>query len=114
MSEKKVTNIKEINFDNSKVNRGFSDKFINSSDIENILINNIPVVQSAWFRFQSEWAYNAYQSMKDLDKYLILVYLIQKTLIHYSDLMVIISEETMYAQDTFEIDKINLRMSNQY
>ena len=66
------------------------------------------MVQSAWFRFQSEWAYNAYQSMKDLDKYLILVYLIQKTLIHYSDLMVIISEETMYAQDTFEIDKINL------
>ena len=34
MSEKKVTNIKEINFDNSKVNRGFSDKFINSADIE--------------------------------------------------------------------------------
>ena len=108
MSEKKVTNIKEINFDNSKINRGFSDNFINSSDIENILINNIPQVQSAWFRFQSEWSYNAYQSMKDLDKYLILVYLIQKTLIHYSDLMVIISEETMYAQDTFEIDKINL------
>ena len=108
MSEKKVIDIKEINFDNSKVNRGFLDKFINSADVENLLINNIPQVQSAWFRFQSEWAYNAYQSMKDLDKYLILAYLIQKTFIHYADLMVIISEETMYAQDTFEIDKVNL------
>ena len=108
MSEKKVTNIKEIKFDNLKEGKSFPDKFINSSDIENILINNIPQVQSAWFRFQSEWAYNAYQSMKDLDKYLILVYLIQKTFIHYADLMVIISEETMYAQDSFEIDKINL------
>ena len=108
MSEKKVTNIKEIKFDNLKEGISFPDKFINSSDIENILINNIPQVQSAWFKFQSEWAYNAYQSMKDLDKYLILVYLIQKTFIHYADLMVIISEETMYAQDSFEIDKINL------
>ena len=108
MSEKKVTNIKEIKFDNLKEGKSFPDKFINSSDVENILINNIPQVQSAWFRFQSEWAYNAYQSMKDLDKYLILVYLIQKTFIHYHDLMVIISEETMYTQDSFEIDKINL------
>ena len=54
MSEKKVTNIKEINFDNSKVNRGFSDKFINSADVENLLINNIPQVQSAWFRFHNK------------------------------------------------------------
>ena len=108
MSEKKATNIREINFDDTKTNKSFLGQFISSSDIQNILINNTPQVQSAWFRFQSEWAYNAYQSMKDLDKYLILVYLIQKTFIHYHDLMVIISEETMYAQDSFEIDKINL------
>ena len=37
MSEKKVIDIKEINFDNSKVNRGFLDKFINSADVENLL-----------------------------------------------------------------------------
>ena len=108
MSEKKVTNIKEINFEGSKASRSFSGQFINSSDIENLLVHNTPQVQSAWFRFQSEWAYNAYQSMKDLDKYLILVYLIQKTFIHYADLFLIISEETMYSQDSFEIDKINL------
>ena len=108
MSEKKATNIREINFDDTKTNKSFLGQFISSSDIQNILINNTPQVQSAWFRFQSEWAYNAYQSMKDLDKYLILVYLIQKTFIHYADLFVIISEETMYAQDSFEIDKINL------
>ena len=40
MSEKKVIDIKEINFDNSKVNRGFLDKFINQYQLIKLMNEN--------------------------------------------------------------------------
>ena len=43
-----------------------------------------------------------------MDKYLILIYLIQKNFRHYADTFQIVSEETMYSFSSFEIEKINL------
>ena len=64
----------------------------------------MPKVSNDWFRFQSEWVYNAYLTMKDMDKYLILIYLIQKTFRHFSDMFLVVSENTLYDLENFEIE----------
>ena len=43
----------------------------------------------------------------DMDKYLILIYLVQKSFRHYADILIIHSEEQFYTKEEFEIDKIN-------
>ena len=107
MSELKKENITELHPSIKNASR-FPTQFIHNVDIENILINNMALVANNWFRFQSEWTYNAYKTLKDLDKYLILIYLIQKTFNHYSDTFLILSEKTLYDSEKFEIEKINL------
>ena len=79
MSELKKENITELHPSIKNVSK-FPTQFIHNVDIENILINNMALVANNWFRFQSEWTYNAYKTLKDLDKYLILIYLIQKNI----------------------------------
>ena len=106
MSETIKNNVTRIHPSNTS--SAFPSQFTRNSDIENILVNNMSLVANYWFRFQSEWTYNAYKTLKDLDKYLILIYLIQKTFKHYSDMFVVISEESFYNLDKFEIEKINL------
>ena len=44
----------------------------------------------------------------DMDKYLILIYLVQKSFRHYADILIIHSEEQFYTKEEFEIEKINL------
>jgi len=44
----------------------------------------------------------------DMDKYLILIYLVQKSFRHYADIHIIHSEEQFYTKEEFEIEKINL------
>lgn len=107
MSEIKKENVTEL-FSQDKEIKNFPSQFIHNSDIENILVNNMALVANNWFKFQSQWTYNAYQTLKDLDKYLILIFLIQKTFKHYSDMFLVISEDTLYNQKKFEIEKINL------
>jgi hypothetical protein len=98
MSETIKDNVTRIHPSNTS--SSFPSQFTKNSDIENILVNNMSFVANHWFRFQSEWTYNAYKTLKDLDKYLILIYLIQKTFKHYSDMFLIISEETIYKKLT--------------
>ena len=106
MSETLKDNVTRIHPSNTS--SSFPLQFTQNSDIENILVNNMSFFANHWFRFQSEWTYKAYKTLKDLDKYLILIYLIQKTFKHYSDMFLIISEESIYNQEKFEIEKINL------
>ena len=44
----------------------------------------------------------------DMDKYLILIYLVQKSFRHYADIHIIHSEEQFYTKEEFEIERINL------
>ena len=44
----------------------------------------------------------------DMDKYLILIYLVQKSFRHYADILIIQFEEQFYTKEEFEIEKINL------
>ena len=61
-----------------------------------------------FYKFQQVWVNKAYDTFKDLDTYLILMYLKQKIYVDYSDRFHYMSADAFYSQDKIAIDKINL------
>ena len=111
MSEKKeikiLNNLKEVDF-NKKNPSGFKDEFISRAEVHSILSANFGRISDDWIKFATAWNHNAYQTFMDMDKYLILIYLVQKSFRHYADIRITHSEEQFYTKEEFEIDKINL------
>ena len=110
MSEKKeiknLSNLTQVDFKKKQVE--FNDEFISKSEVHSILSTNFGRISDHWFKFSTTWNYNAYQTFMDMDKYLILIYLVQKSFRHYADILIIHSEEQFYTKEEFEIEKINL------
>ena len=103
---KNLNNLTKVDFKNKQV--GFRDEFISKSEVHSILSTNFGRISDQWFKFSTTWNYNAYQTFMDMDKYLILIYLVQKSFRHYADILIIHSEEQFYTKEEFEIEKINL------
>ena len=110
MSEKKETenlnNLTKVDFKNKHV--AFKGELISRSEVHSILSTNFGRISDHWFKFSTTWNYNAYQTFMDMDKYLILIYLVQKSFRHYAEILIIHSEEQFYTKEEFEIEKINL------
>ena len=110
MSEKKeiknLNNLTQVDF--RKKQAEFKDEFISKAEVHSILSTNFGRISDHWFKFSTTWNYNAYQTFMDMDKYLILIYLVQKSFRHYADILIIHSEEQFYTKEEFEIEKINL------
>ena len=58
--------------------------------------------------FQQQWLTNAFKRFKDFDKYIILIYLINKAFKGYNDHFVVNSFDEFYSKQNFEIPKINI------
>jgi len=56
----------------------------------------------------SNWLIRAYKRYNDIDKFLIIIYLIHKNLIFYRKNALVIDYDTFYKDRTIEIDKINI------
>ena len=110
MSEEKeiknLNNLTKVDFKKKKLE--FNDEFINRTEVHSILSANFGRISDQWFKFSTTWNYNAYQTFMDMDKYLILIYLVQKSFRHYADILIIHSEDQFYTKEEFEIEKINL------
>ncbi|MDC3152519.1 DeoR family transcriptional regulator [Pelagibacteraceae bacterium] len=110
MSDKKeiknLNNLTKVDFKKKELQ--FKDEFISSSEVHSILSSNFGRISDHWFKFSTTWNYNAYQTFMDMDKYLILIYLVQKSFRHYADIYIIHSEEQFYTKEEFDIEKINL------
>ena len=110
MSDKKeiknLNNLTKVDFKNKQVE--FKDEFLSKSEVHSILSANFGRISDQWFKFSTTWNYNAYQTFMDMDKYLILIYLVQKSFRHYADILIIHSEEQFYTKEEFEIERINL------
>tara|TARA_Y100001970_G_C14227469_1_gene856547 strand:- start:1202 stop:2290 length:1089 start_codon:yes stop_codon:yes gene_type:complete len=92
-----------------KNKKSFPTELISRSEVNAILSSNFGRISTTWFNFLTSWNHNAYRCYNDMDKYLILIFLIQKTLKHYSDILVYYDEKTLYdTKNNFEIEKINL------
>jgi len=84
-----------------------------SSQIDEKIINKIiqkkfALLSSYFFYFMSNWLIRAYKRYNDIDKFLIIIYLIHKNLIFYRKNALIIDYESFYKERTLEIEKINI------
>ena len=83
-------------------------KKIHSEDISNILENRYSVMGPLWVKHQMEWSNGVYATFKDHDKFLIVIYLVKKTLDFYSRNFTKLTFEEFYSRDIVEIEKFNI------
>ena len=83
-------------------------KQIYKEDIFSSLQNNYSVIGTQWTSHQMEWCNSVYSAFKDHDKFLIVIYLLRKTLDFYSRNFIKLSFDSFYSKDTVEIGKFNI------
>ena len=81
---------------------------IYKEDLTKILEKNYPVIGPLWVTDQMEWLNSVYPSFRNHDKFLILIYLIKKTLDFYSNNLIKLTYDNFYSKDTIEIAKFNV------
>ena len=83
-------------------------KTLNSEIIYDYLSQHSNDTVSLWFKLQQAWCNNAYNTFKDYDSYLILIYLVNTVFQKYSDRFQYLSYEEFYEKNELVIEKINL------
>ncbi len=81
---------------------------ISIDEVENIYEKNFEKIIYEFFNLENDWMYNAYKEYRDLDKYLILVYLVHQTLETYNKHFYKVSFEKFYNNPHIEIEKISI------
>jgi len=81
---------------------------INEDVIFKIISKNFSKIAPYWFELLSSWLIRSYNVFQDIDKYIILVYLINKDLIFYRKNGLIVNYDTFYNDKSIEIPKINI------
>ena len=84
-----------------------------STQIDEKLINkviqkNYALLAPSFFTLASNWFIRAYDHFKDIDKFVIIIYLINKNLIFFRKNGLKVDYETFYKNKTLEIDKISI------
>ena len=82
-------------------------KFEKSLVLEN-LEGNLITHWDTWGKFQQTWNNRAYKTFKDLDKYIVVIYLIQKYFQNLSSKFQYLSMDEFYDGKKVEIAKVNL------
>ena len=81
---------------------------INEDVIFKIISKNFSKIAPYWFELISSWLIRSYNVFQDIDKYIILVYLINKDLIFFRKNGLVIDYDTFYNDKSIEIPKINI------
>jgi len=81
---------------------------IDEKNINEIFQKKFALLSSYYYSFLSNWLIRAYKRYNDIDKFLIIIYLIHKNLIFYRKNGLVIDYETFYRERTLEIEKINI------
>jgi len=81
---------------------------IDEKIIHKVIKNNFASLAPSFFTLTSNWFIRAYNHFKDIDKFIIIIYLINKDLIFYRQNGVKINYDTFYKDKSLEIDKINI------
>ena len=85
----------------------FSSK-IQTDDSFNVFRKYHDLLITEMYYFQQQWLSAAFRRFKDFDKYIILIYLINKAFKGYNDHFVVNSFDEFYSKENFEIPKINI------
>ncbi len=90
------------------------EKIFDKSLVLENLEQNILSHWDTWGKFQQGWTNRAYKVFKDLDKYIVLIYLIRNYWQNMSDKFQYESMDAFYEHDSIVLDKINLiQISNE-
>ena len=81
---------------------------INKVEVNKFIFNNFNSISPYFYKLISEWMADAYKIFKDLDKFLILIYLINTDFEFFRRNNLNITYESFYKDKTLEINKINL------
>ena len=81
---------------------------ITIEEIKKLYDSNFEKIIYEFFNLENEWMFNAYKEYKDLDKYIILVYLVNKTLQTYNKHFYKVNFENFYNYPHIEIEKISI------
>ena len=81
---------------------------INEDVIFKIINKNFSKIAPYWYELLSSWLIRSYNVFQDIDKYIILVYLINKDLIFFRKNGLIVDYDTFYNDKSIEIPKINI------
>ena len=84
-----------------------------SSQIDEKIINKViqkkfALLSPYYYSFMSNWLIRAYKRYDDIDKFLIIVYLIHKNLVFYKKNALVVDYDSFYKDRTIEIEKINI------
>ena len=83
-------------------------KQIYKEDVLNCLSEEYASLGPTWTSSQMQWVNGIYSAFKDHEKFLIVIYLIKKTLDFYSRNFTKITYEDFYQRDAIEIEKFSL------
>ena len=81
---------------------------LNSSEVYDVLNSNSNETVNYWFKLQQAWCNNAYNTFKDYDSYLVLIYLVNEIFKKLSDRFQYLTYQEFYDRTELLIDKINL------
>ena len=81
---------------------------LESDIIDKVFKNNFNKLSPHFFKLMSEWTIGGYNLFKDLDKYTILIYLINKQFEFYRRNNLNITYDEFYKDKSLEVEKINL------
>ena len=78
-------------------------------DLIKLLEKNYTIVGPIWVTHQMEWLNSVYASFRNHDKFLILIFLIKKTLDFYAANLIKLTYDDFYLKDEVDIAKFNVR-----
>ena len=81
---------------------------IDEDKIFKIISKNFSKIAPYWFELISSWLIRSYNVFQDIDKFIILIYFINKDLIFYRKNGLVINYDTFYKDKSIEIPKINI------
>ena len=82
--------------------------FSRKDKIFKIIEENFSKIAPYWFGLISSWLIRSYNVFQDIDKFIILIYFINKDLVFCRKNGLIIDYETFYNNKSIEIPKINI------
>ena len=81
---------------------------IDEKIINKVIQDNFATLAPSFFTLTSNWFVRAYNHYKDIDKFVIIIYLIHQDLIYFRQNGVKIDYDTFYKDKSIEIKKINI------
>ena len=91
-----------------KENNSFLSEKLTLNDVSKSISRNEEVFVNSFFQMEFSWMAGAYAIFRDIEKYLIIVHLINKTLETYNKYFFNFSYEQFYSNENIEIEKIRI------